>query len=392
MLMRHVVRQDTIFLYPETGTDPQLAGQTEAELIALCRANPGCRIVIDLAHIRNTSPDDFFILMKILHLAPRIELLNVGDGVYDTLEATGVTDLFSISRTPHHISIAGCPVLGSDAVGTLYRLDDDTIAKVFSPRTPALMIEREPHCAARLYQKGIPAAISFKVVRCGSQSAILYDLPGTETLANVFAAHPEQEDAFVDRYLDLLQNCNAVTAEPDLLPSASQLLYRAGLHMTDCVCPAAVTEKLQQIVLRLPEPHGFLHGDCHPGNIMVQGDELFLIDLSAAAAGHPIIELSGIHTVLDVLPQHLPAEEYIARYRMRPEQARRIWQRLFSRYFAGRDAAFREKAAYQISLLSDYRLLCGMALWELPSLSVHRDALIRRLLEAIDRGLEPICF
>ncbi len=43
-------------------------------------------------------------------------------------------------------------------------------------------------------------------------------------------------------------------------------------------------EKIKAIFENIPERRTFIHGDCHAGNVMLQGKDLMFIDLSCAAA------------------------------------------------------------------------------------------------------------
>jgi hypothetical protein len=41
------------------------------------------------------------------------------------------------------ISLSGCEVIGRGAIGTVYRIDDETIVKVYEKHVPLETIERE---------------------------------------------------------------------------------------------------------------------------------------------------------------------------------------------------------------------------------------------------------
>ena len=51
---------------------------------------------------------------------------------------------------------------------------------------------------------------------------------------------------------------------------------------------------MSDIVDRIPECDTVLHNDLHPGNIMMQGDEMLLIYLAEVSVGPRVVDLSSI--------------------------------------------------------------------------------------------------
>ena len=42
-----------------------------------------------------------------------------------------------------------------------------------------------------------------------------------------------------------------------------------------------------------------MHGDCHPGNAMVEEGKIFFIDLANSGMGHPIIGLITMYNIYE---------------------------------------------------------------------------------------------
>ena len=60
-----------------------------------------------------------------------IYIENVSNEIYDIFEVTGFTDIFKVQKRLREISVENCEVIGEGANGKVYRLDDETIIKVF---------------------------------------------------------------------------------------------------------------------------------------------------------------------------------------------------------------------------------------------------------------------
>ena len=66
------------------------------------------------------------------------------------------------------ISVEGCELLGKGGNGAVYRLDDETIVKVyFGARNSLEKIKRNRETTRSAFVQGIPTMITFDTVRVG---------------------------------------------------------------------------------------------------------------------------------------------------------------------------------------------------------------------------------
>ena len=94
-------------------------------------------------------------------------------------------------------------------------------------------------------------------------------------------------------------------------------------------------QRVYNLIDSIPVRNTFIHGDFHPGNIMVQNDELILIDMGDASVGHPVIDLLGTYQLMSLTPKKNPgvAMRYLG---MTTEEAIEMWD-LFIRDYLGTD-------------------------------------------------------
>ena len=59
------------------------------------------------------------------------------------MKITGFTRMMHIEKGLRHVSVDGCEVIGMGGVGTVYRINDDTIIKVFREGTTLAEVEKE---------------------------------------------------------------------------------------------------------------------------------------------------------------------------------------------------------------------------------------------------------
>lgn len=97
--------------------------------------------------------------------------MNVSPEVYEIFHVTGFTKLMDVKKRLREINVEGCEEIGSGAYGRVYRLDSETIAKLYSPSINPAVVERERTISQKAFLMGIPTAISFDMVKCGAVMA-----------------------------------------------------------------------------------------------------------------------------------------------------------------------------------------------------------------------------
>lgn len=98
------------------------------------------------------------------------------------------------------ISVEGLDLIGAGANGRVYRLNEEQIVKVYNPLTnPYEKIEREKRAARAAFTHGIPTAISFDIVRVGSEYGMVYELLNAKTLGATIEEDPTHAEELSGR-------------------------------------------------------------------------------------------------------------------------------------------------------------------------------------------------
>ena len=114
------------------------------------------------------------VLMKFRRKAAKnIIIQNASNDIYDILDMTNITKMFVIKKKLLNISIDGCEQVGTGLSSKVYRIDPETIIKVYDKKIPFYKITREIDLAKKVFIAGLPTAISYDLVRCGDLSLIL---------------------------------------------------------------------------------------------------------------------------------------------------------------------------------------------------------------------------
>lgn len=105
-----------------------------------------------------------------------IALVNVNKDVMDIFRITGMAEMMDIKALAREISMDGLEFLSAGVCGKCYRVDRETVVKLYNDGIDAAIAEREKEYAKAAFVLGIPTAISYDVVACGSQTGVMYEM------------------------------------------------------------------------------------------------------------------------------------------------------------------------------------------------------------------------
>ena len=319
---------NTIFL---TGRiDSNNAGEWEKKII-------GDNLIFDASELEYISSAGLRVLMKARRKSGRkINIINVSREVYDIFETTGFTELFNVKKALRKISVEGCEEIGSGSYGRVYRIDSETIAKIYNPGINLDFVQRERDTAQKVFLLGVPTAISYDVIQCGDSYGTLYELLNAKTVAQIISENRERIPEMGKKCAQLLKQLHNIKVEQDSnLPSRKVKLSNLIKSLAAYLTPEE-SNKILAFIDTVPDRKTFLHGDFNAKNIMV-GDngEFQLIDLGDAAYGHPLWDIAGmiIPYVHFVKTAPLSVQEKSKMLAFNCEDAPIFWSEFCKEYF-----------------------------------------------------------
>ena len=120
---------------------------------------------MDSENLEYISSAGLRVILRLKKAEPSLKVINVSADVYEIFDITGFTEIITIEKAYRKLSVEGCEAIGKGANGTVYRLDPDTIIKVYHNADALADIHRERELARRAFVLGIPTAIPYDVVK-----------------------------------------------------------------------------------------------------------------------------------------------------------------------------------------------------------------------------------
>ena len=343
-------------------------------------------LVIDAEELDYISSAGLRVLLQAKKkLSGSLTVENVSPEVFDILDMTGFTQIITVRKALRQISVEGLPEIGHGQNGHIYRMDPDTIVKVFNANIDYGMVQNEITKSKVAFMMGIPTAISYDVVKVGPCFGVVYELLKAKDLAKCMKEDPEHRDDYVRFFAETMREMHKMEIDSEQFPFSRATTLAALPYTKGRIFTEEEYEMVKAIIENVPEQNTFIHGDCHAGNVMLQGEELILIDLACAGCGHPIFDLMSMY-----LTAGCHQGELFQNYTV--EEADHIWKVFLSTYLDTDDADFLAKAEAQVAAFSCARYLFGLL--RIPDLLTPEDMVkYKAKLSALyAKGIEPLCF
>lgn len=256
-------------------------------------------------------------------------LINVSREVRDVLDMTGFSRLIPSRRKAREIPIEGLELLSAGVCGECYRLDRETIIKLYNDGIGADVAEKEKTFATAAFMAGLPTAISYDVITSGTRTGVVYEMLDATLFSAVIRNDPANIDQHAQTLARIMTTVHTTPADPAVFPDIKQSL-RGYFDQMDFFLPAADIALLHRKLDGIPDADTFVHFDLHTSNIMIRDGEPVIIDMGDLSRGHYLFDIGLLATVYGVpelelceLATKIPAAE-----------GTRLWDAFLHHYFA----------------------------------------------------------
>lgn len=335
--MKTSVENNTLTIFLDGRIDTNNAVQTEKDIFDAIGNSGTEEIIFDAQKLEYISSAGLRVLLKVQKTRKMpIPIINVSRDVYDIFDTTGFTELLDVKKALRKVSVSGCERIGKGGHGNVYRLDEETIIKVYHDNSPMLLIEKEREYAKNAFVHGVPSAIAYDIVETEEGCGLVFEMAGAVTLSRFITDHPDKLQEYAVKFGTLLKTLNSTEADPKLYGDIKEIYLgrakNAGKFFTE--------DEIGQVVKMInavPDGSGMIHGDYHSNNVMVQSDgELVLIDMADISRGNALYDIGGTFLTMYLSGMNNPAvtKETIG---IDYELAKQVWGIMLSAYYGTTD-------------------------------------------------------
>ena len=359
--MKTTIKNNELTIYLCGRIDANNSEDIEREIFSAVDGSNSSDIVIDARELEYISSAGLRILMKLLKRINRqIPVINVSRDVYDIFETTGFTELFDVKRAMREVSVEGCDIIGQGFYGTVYRVDSETIVKVYESPDCLPMIQNEQRLAKLAFIKGVPTAISYDTVRVGGSYGSVFELLKAKSFNDLMKKDPGNFDTLMRKYVGFIKTVHSTEMDSGSLPMAKNK-FISYLDAIRRYISNEQHKRLHELISGLPDDLHLVHGDLHMKNIMVTDNEPMLIDMDTISTGQPIFDLQALYVSYIAFPEDDP-DNLLSFFGIPNELGKRIWNTIIELYFDTTDEKRIAGINSKIKLLAMVRFLYILSL------------------------------
>ncbi|MBQ6381691.1 MAG: phosphotransferase [Clostridia bacterium] len=342
----------TIFL--EGRIDSNNSPEVEKEILDIGFSSED-DLVLDAENLEYISSAGLRVILRLKKSNKSTKIINACSDVYEIFDMTGFTEMMDISKAYRKMDVSGCEVIGEGANGLVYRIDADTIIKVYKNPDSLDEIHNERELARKAFVMGIPTAIPYDVVRVGDLYGSVFELLDAQSFGKLLVADNSLEKQLAKESTEILKAMHATQLSPGELPDKKAEAVIWANFTKEYLSPEA-GDKLLAMMQDIPETHNMLHGDYHIKNIMKQNGENLLIDMDTLSMGHPIFEFAAMF--LAYLGFSCVDHENVLHFLgISYEVAHDFWRDTLHFYFPDKDDSYLDQIELQAGIIGYTRML-----------------------------------
>ncbi len=326
----------------------------ENEIITIKKDYTSPDIIIDIEDLEYISSAGLRVILKIRKEHANAKIINASNDIYEIFDMTGFTEMMTIEKGYRKISVEGCKEIGRGANGIVYRLDPDTIIKVYIDRDCLPDIKRERELARKAFVLGIPTAIPYDVVKVGESFGSVFELLNAKSFADMLVEDSSSIDEVIKMNVELLEKLHSTEVMPNDMPSIRNT-YIGWVDFLNENLPIETYKKLRLLLENVQESNYMIHGDCHVKNVMLQNGEALLIDMDTLSRGNKIFEFAAIYSAY-IGFNLLNPETVKSFFGFNFETCKKLWYGITAGYFKDYSENELSLIAKKASLLSFIRI------------------------------------
>jgi len=186
-------------------------------------------------------------------------------------------------------------MVGVGNTAEVFDYGDGKVCKLFYQGYPKEVVEREYRNAKEVERLGLPVPKVFELVESEGRTGIVYEKITGKSMLECIFEKPNEAEAYLEQFVRLQQTWSQNESEcSDSMQSYKDYL-KLLLKGTEQEGEMSLCEEINA----LPEGGFLLHGDFHPGNIMITPERRFVvIDFMNVCRGPASYDIARTYALL----------------------------------------------------------------------------------------------
>lgn len=181
------------------------------------------------------------------------------------------------------------PLIAAGRTSDVFAFGRTEVVKVPRPGVPEHWAEIEAELTSIIHGHGLPAPAVVNVVTIDGRRCVVSERVGGPTMWQLIVEDPLRSTALVDELVIVQKGIHSAGIPEGLPDHTTRAAAKAGACR---MITADERDEATDIVASLPSGAAVLHGDLHPGNVIMADRGPTVVDWFDVAIGHPIADVA----------------------------------------------------------------------------------------------------
>lgn len=236
----------------------------------------------------------------------------------------------------YNIDIENKKIIGKGAHCEVYKISDDKVLKLYHKDIPESEIIKEQKLAKAAMENGIQTAEVYDIYQCGDRKGLLFEYIHSCTLTEYLCRHPDEYEIYAKKLAELALQLHKMKIDPSICMNYKEIMHER-LNAVKNYYRDDELKKIHRLIYSIPDKDTIIHTDFHPGNVMMRGKELILIDMADISIGHPIFDIASTYMGLVVIPRKFEKQKKVQSASLDVEAAEKMWDIFIREYLQNED-------------------------------------------------------
>jgi len=190
---------------------------------------------------------------------------------------------------------------------------------------------REQDICRKVVSLGIPTPQVGEIVEQDGRLGLIYErIVGKRSISKCVGENPEHLEEFIQFFAEHCKKLHSTSCVPGTFQDAEEKYLR--LLDESKMFPQNVRTFVRDLVKNTPKVSRCLHGDLQTGNLIINDNGAYFIDLGEFACGNPLYDLGCYYYFC----HYLPDDFLLATHYMNAAMMRKCWD-VFAKFYFGAD-------------------------------------------------------
>ena len=177
----------------------------------------------------------------------------------------------------------------------IYPWQDGQVLKLFHDWFGLESIEYERRLSQAVHASGLPVPDAGEIIQVNERNGLIYERVDGVSMLDVFERKPWNVIRYARQMAELHAAMHQNTVEVDIPDQRERI--KGKISQAECLSDELRARLFAALEL-MPGGNQLCHGDFHPGNIMVSGRNVIIIDWIDSSLGNPLSDLARTSIII----------------------------------------------------------------------------------------------